>query len=35
MLPTPKTPAKTLTLTVVEMQQFPDIDKSDSTEEKI
>ena len=30
---TPKTPPEKLTLTVVEMQQLPDIEKTDSREE--
>ena len=34
VLTTPKTSPKTLTLTVVEMQQLPDIEKTDSKEEK-
>ena len=34
VLTTPKTSPKKLTLTVVEMQQVPDIEKTDSEEEK-
>ena len=33
LLTTPKSSRKKLTLTVVEMQQFPDIEKTDSQEE--
>ena len=33
VLTTPKTPPEKLTLTVVEMQQLPDIEKTDSEEE--
>ena len=34
VLTTPKTSPEKLTLTVVEMQQLPDIEKTDSKEEK-
>ena len=34
VLTTPKTSPEKLTLTVVEMQEFPDIEKNDSIEEK-
>ena len=34
LLSTPKTSPEKLTLTVVEMQQSPDIEKADSREEK-
>ena len=34
VLTTPKTSPKKLTLTVVEMQQVPDIEKTDSEQEK-
>ena len=34
VLTTPKTPAEKLTLTVVEIQQMPDIEKTDSREKK-